>query len=62
MFDDAPARLSEFLDAAGTDHILAQMGDKNTLVIITEDAFAGHPYTLTSNDTLAYLGPTVVDG
>ena len=55
------ARLTEFLPAQDVDRTLAKLKGANTLIIITEDAFGGFPYRLTSNKTLFYIGPVVVD-
>lgn len=62
VYQGAPDRLSEFLSPKAVQRILGQMAGDNTLVIISEDAFAGQPYALVSNDTLRYLGPIIVDG
>ncbi|MDG1520747.1 MAG: hypothetical protein P8Q57_10060 [Yoonia sp.] len=55
------ARLFEFLPQKEVDRTIAKMKGTNTLIIITEDAFGGFPYALTSNKTVFYLGPCVVD-
>ena len=55
------ARLADFLPEKDVDRTIAKMKGANTLIIITEDAFGGFPYTLTSNNTVYYIGPIVVD-
>ena len=55
------ARLFEFLPQKEVDRTIAKMKGTNTLIIITEDAFGGFPYALTSNKTVFHLGPCVVD-
>ena len=61
VYQAVSQRLLEFLPAQEAEQIVADMTGSNTLVIITEDAFAGLPYALVSNQTLSYLGPWVVD-
>lgn len=61
IFGDHSQRLSEFLSASALDRILRLINTKNTLVNISEDAFGGLPYNLTSNAHLAYLGHELVD-
>jgi hypothetical protein len=55
------ARLADFLPADDVDRTIAKMKGTNTLIIITEDAFGGFPYALTTNQTVYYIGPIVVD-
>ena len=55
------ARLADFLPAADVNRMIPKMKGTNTLIIITEDAFGGFPYVLTSNKTVYYIGPIVVD-
>lgn len=62
IYQDITERLVEFLAPHEADGIVLNMMGSNTLVIITEDAFAGLPYELVSNQTLTYMGPQVVDG
>ena len=40
---------------------MLRLGADNSLIIITELAFGGLPYTLDDTDTLTYLGAIVVD-
>jgi hypothetical protein len=54
-------RLLEFLDDAEADDVLLRLGGENTLIIITEDAFGGLPYSLDDSDRLTYLGEQIVD-
>ena len=54
-------RLADFLPAKDVDRTIAKMKGVNTLIIITEDAFGGFPYVLTSNKIVYYIGPIVVD-
>jgi hypothetical protein len=60
VFNNATARLSEFLSSEEADRTRAKMRGANTLIIITEDAFGGFPYTLTHTPNLFYLGPYIV--
>lgn len=59
-YNDALNRLSSFLLPADASAMHAKMGDKNTLVIIAEPAFAGLAYALNDTARLTYLGPLVV--
>lgn len=54
-------RLQEFLSAGEADDIMLRLGADNSLIIITELAFGGMPYTLDDTDTLTYLGAIMVD-
>lgn len=60
-FGTAKARLDEFLTVEEAERTLAKMREANTLIIITEDAFGGFPYTLNHTPNLYYLGPYIVD-
>jgi len=57
----AATRLNDFMRAKDTDRVITKMKGANTLIIITEDAFGGFPYALTSNARVYYIGPYVVD-
>ena len=54
-------RLLEFLDDEEADDIMLRLGADNSLIIITELAFGGMPYSLDDTDTLTYLGAIMVD-
>ena len=54
-------RLREFLDPGEADDVMLRLGADNSLVILTENAFGGLPYTLDDTETLTYLGPMVVE-
>ena len=54
-------RLLEFLDADEADDILLRLGADTTLILLTERAFGGMPYTLDDTETLTYLGATLVE-
>ena len=54
-------RLLEFLDHENADDIMLRLGADNSLIIITELAFGGMPYTLDDTETLTYLGAILVD-
>ncbi len=54
-------RLLEFLDDREADDVLVRLGGDNTLIIITEEAFGGLPYSLDDTDTLTYLGEQIVN-
>jgi hypothetical protein len=58
---DIRARLNEFLGEEEADDIMLRLSSDNTLIILTEVAFGGFPYTLDDTDTLTYLGVTTVD-
>jgi hypothetical protein len=60
-FGDPIPRLAEFLTPEETDHLIVRIGHHNTLIIISEEAFGGLPYTLEDTDQLTYLGPEIVD-
>lgn len=60
VFHNAANRLAEFLSVEETDRTLHKMRGDNTLIIITEDAFGGFPYTLAHTPNLFYLGPYIV--
>lgn len=60
-FKGAEKRLTEFLPTKDVDRVIAKMKGVNTLIIITEDAFGGFPYVLTTTKTVFYHGPFVVD-
>lgn len=60
-FGTAEKRLNEVFDIDEADTILHKMRGANTLIIITEDAFGGFPYTLNHTPNLHYIGPYVVD-
>ena len=61
VYEAAAARLSEFLTAADVDQIEAEMAGDNTLIILSEEAFGGFPYSLSDTPTVRYLGERVVD-
>ena len=62
VYQNPTARLTEFLSDSDAERIVHQMRGAKTLVIISEDAFGGFPYVLTSNDRLHYIGPEIMAG
>jgi len=54
-------RLLEFMDEAEADDVILRLSGDNTLVIVTENAFGGFPYTVDDTETLTYLGVIDVD-
>ena len=60
-FDTAAMRLNEFLTPEEAERTLYKMRSANTLIIISEEAFGGFPYTLTNTPNLYYHGPYIVD-
>ncbi|SEQ42084.1 hypothetical protein SAMN05428995_104207 [Loktanella sp. DSM 29012] len=60
VHDDIPNRLAEFLDPEGVDDVLLRLAGDNTLIILTELAFGGLPYTLDDTTDLTYLGDITV--
>lgn len=60
-FGTAQTRLNEFLTPDEAERTFAKMRGANTLIIITEEAFGGFPYTLNHTPNLFYHGPYIVD-
>ena len=61
VHDAIQPRLLEFLPEQEADDIILRLAGDNTLVIVTELAFGGFPYTLDDTRTLTYLGAITVD-
>lgn len=57
---DIQNRLLEFLSATEADDIMLRLAGDTTLIIITENAFGGMPYTLDDTARLSYLGHITV--
>ena len=57
---NSAARLADFLPAADVDRTVAKMEGTNTLIIITEGAFGGFPYALTTKKTVYYNLTTLI--
>lgn len=60
-FGTAKERLKGMLSTDDVDTVYHKMRGANTLIIITEEAFGGFPYTLENTPNLFYLGPFIVD-
>lgn len=61
VHNNAATRLNEFLTQDEAERMLSKMRGANTLIIITEEAFGGFPYTLGHTQNLHYHGPYIVD-
>lgn len=57
---DIHTRLIEFLSEEEAGDVLADMRQRNTLIILTEAAFSDLPFQVHDTDTLRYLGDKVV--
>ena len=53
-------RLLEFLSAEEADDVMLRLAGDDTLIVITENAFGGFPYTLDDTRHLTYLGHIIV--
>lgn len=56
-----PEALADFFDPANAQDILPGLKGDNALVIVSEYAFGGFPYSLTDTPRLRYLGNWLVD-
>ncbi len=54
--DRVPFALRMIIPAADLDGMADRLGANNTLVMISESAFGGMPYSLNDTPTLRYLG------
>ena len=54
------ARLAEFLTPDEADDVLLRLSGDDTLIVLTEEAFGGLPYTLDDTADLTYLGTLMV--
>ncbi|MBS1301079.1 hypothetical protein [Loktanella sp. SALINAS62] len=53
-------RLDTFLEDEDTDDVLLRLAGDNTLIILTERAFCGMPFSLDDTQDLTYLGDIMV--
>ena len=54
------ARLAEFLTPDEADDVLLRLAGDDTLIVLTEQAFGGLPYTLDDTKDMTYLGTLMV--
>ena len=57
---DIQTRLLEFLSTEEADDVMLRLAGDDTLIVITENAFGGFPYTLDDTLHLTYLGHIIV--